>query len=241
MKTQTVADVMTRRVVTATADMQFKDVARLMSKHEVSGIPVVDVEGSLVGIITEADLLWANRTGTPPVTGVNWFLDRRWLESLEADSDRLTAADMMSRDVVTTTPDARIQAAFRSPLSADVRRLPVIDADRRVVGIVSRRDLLKPFLRSDAQIEQEVVDDVIRHTMWLEPTDIDVHVGHGVVTLRGVVDRRSEEEILIALIRGVPGVVGVEDRLVFRTDDHDLPTPPVRPDLGWSENWVRTQ
>ena len=117
-----------------------------------------------------------------------------------------------------------------------------MDAGGRVVGIVSRRDLLDPFLRSDEEIRGEIVEDVLHRTMWMDPATLAVEVTEGVVILRGQVDARSEREILEASVRRVDGVVGVEDEVTYRVDDRELSVPPpAERELGWSENWVRSR
>ena len=216
---KTVGDVMTRRVVVAREDTPFKELARLMHEHRVSGLPVLGGDGTLVGIVTEADLLAS--TGSRPGTSafLEWFVDRRRLAEIEARADDLRATDVMMRDVITVGTETPLRVAIAKLVEAGVKRLPVIDDKGRVVGIVSRRDLLGPFLRPDEEIRREVREDVLLHTMWIDPETVGVAVERGVVRLSGVVDRRSVKGILAKLVRGVDGVVGVEDRLTFEEDD----------------------
>lgn len=110
-----------------------------------------------------------------------------------------------------------------------------------MIGIISRRDLLRPFLRSDASIRQEITDEVIHRTMWMDPATLDVDVTDGLVTLRGLVERRSEREILAELVRRLDGVVGLNDELTYRTHDREIDAPPSRSELGWGENWARNR
>jgi CBS domain-containing protein len=233
---------MTRSVVTVQEGTPFKELVRTMQEHRVSGVPVVDADGKLTGIVTEADLLYADRDRRDPVPHnpfIEWFIDPAFLESLEPDED-IRARDIMTRQVVTTRRDVPIHQAVRKMLHAEVKRLPVVDEDGRVVGIVSRRDVLRPYLRPDPQIVREISEDVIHRTMWMDPTLIDVEVAGGLVTLRGTVDRRSDKEILAALVRRVDGVVGVNDELGYRLDDREIAVPPPVSDLRWGENWVRS-
>jgi len=121
-----------------------------------------------------------------------------------------------------------------------VKRLPVVDDDARVVGIVSRNDLLSPFLRPDEDIEREVKEDVILKALWIDPSMIRVEVKDGVVHLEGRVETKSVKEILIDVVQRVDGVVGVEaDSLTYDLDDREIPPPTPRSDLEWGENWIR--
>jgi CBS domain-containing protein len=224
----TVADVMTRRVVLAREDTPFKELARLMHDHRVSGLPVLGEDGTLVGIVTEGDLL-ASTSGLPKTSVLlTWLVGRDRLEEIERRVDDLHAADVMMRNVITVGPETPLREAIAKLLEAGVKRLPVVDKSGRVLGIVSRRDLLESFLRSDEDIRREVREQVLRHTMWIDPEALTVTVRQGLVQLAGVVDRRSTKEILVRLVHGVEGVVGVEDHLTFEEDDRkDTDTGPL--------------
>lgn len=137
----------------------------------------------------------------------------------------------MTRRVVTTTPDTPVREAIERLMQAEVKRLPVVDEEGRVVGIVSRGDLLRPFLRPDEQIRREITQDVLLRTMWIDPDTVRVAVHRGEVSLRGQVDRRSVKEILLELVRRVDGVVGVEDHLRYREDDRKVRPGPARTPL----------
>jgi CBS-domain-containing membrane protein len=125
----------------------------------------------------------------------------------------------MTSPVITVGPDASVGEAARTMHGHQVKRLIVVDPEARVIGVVSRRDLLKTFLGADAEIQREVVDRVIGEMLWLDPATIDVQVRAGVVTLRGQVERRSICPILVELVTALDGVVGVEDRLSYAIDD----------------------
>jgi len=245
MKATRVEDVMSAKVVTVRGDMAFKDLVRAMYEARVSAVPVVDEDGRLVGIVSEADLLRSEddvRHGGSKVVLLEWYVNPVYLTEIAERMEHLRARDIMTTEVVTVRPDTPVDMAIRVLLKAGVKRLPVIDADGRVIGIVSRRDLLSPFLRSDEDIRDEVVGEVIHRTLWMDPATIRVEVADGVVSLRGRVDRRSEREILEAMIRRVDGVVGIENELTYRIDDRELRVPPpAHPELGWSENWVRAR
>jgi CBS-domain-containing membrane protein len=238
-----VESVMTRDVVTASPDTPFKELTRLLSEHGISGIPVVDEERKLVGIVTEADLLWTEKEREPKRRSrfLEWFIDRKRLAEIERVAPDLRARDVMTREVVTVEPQTPLREAVARLLRAEVKRLPVVDADRRIVGIVSRGDLLEPFLRSDEDIRREIVDEVILGTMWMDPTWIHVDVERGVVRLSGQVDLQSTKDILVNLVDRIDGVVGVIDELTYRREDRKVrpygPTVwgPAPPASAWTQ------
>jgi CBS-domain-containing membrane protein len=247
MRKLKVEDVMTREVVTATPDTPFKELTRLLSEHRISGIPIVDEDRTLVGIVTEADLLWTEQEREPKRRRrfLEWFIDRKRLAGIERVAADLMARDLMTSDVVTVGPQTPLREAMVRLLQAGVKRLPVVDAEGMVVGIVSRRELLEPFLREDEDIRGEIVDELIVRTMWLDPSSIHVDVEGGVVRLSGQVDIRSTKEILLELVDRVDGVVGIVDELTFRRQDRDVrpygatvlgPAPPSR---AWAQSGPR--
>jgi CBS domain-containing protein len=219
-----VMDVMTGTVAVVREDAPFKEIVRQLDGYRVSALPVVDRDGRLVGIVSEADLLLKEERdadGERPFEG-----RRRRLERYKAEG--ISARELMTSPVVSIRPQAAIGEAARVMHARGVKRLPVVDQDGRVVGIVSRRDLLHVFLRPDDEIRRDVVHGVIEETLWIDPATIRVTVTDGVVALLGEVERRSVAEILVRLVIGVDGVVGVEDRLSYRFDDRDLrPEPHV--------------
>ena len=227
MRITKVQDVMTRDVVTAPPEASFKDLARLMYERGVSGIPIVH-DGRLVGIVTEADLLGAERAAVEPRRRrrfLEWFVDRRLLERAERAARDLRARDLMTREVVTVRPQDPVRLAIRTLLDAGVKRLPVVDEEGRLVGIVSRSDLLRPFLRSDEEIRAEIEGDVIRRGLWSDPWAIHAEVRRGVVRLSGEVEDEEERGILLDVVRRVDGVVGVEDRLTLRAESSRARVP----------------
>jgi len=221
----TVSRVMTPGVVTVDALAPFKEVVRLMQEHRVSALPVVDDDGVLLGIVSEGDLILKE---DPELGGVG-----RLFESRRHARDRSKAAgkcayELMTTPVISVAPGASLGEAARKMHRAEVKRLPVVDANGHLVGIVSRADLLRVFLREDAEIAREIREDVIRRTLWIDPATIRIVVREGVVTMRGQIERRSLLSILGRLVSSVEGVVAVDDRLSYVVDDTapgDLPTP----------------
>jgi len=244
MRTMRIEDVMTPTVVVVPEDAPFKEVVRTMHEHRVSGVPVLDRDKKLVGIVTEADLLAVEEEQADPKrrrSFLEWFLVPTRAVEYGRRVEDLRAEDIMTRGVVTVSPDMPVPEAAKLMLDAAVKRLPVVDEDRSVLGIVSRSDLLMPYLRPDEEIEREIREDVLVGTMWLEPDAVGIGVDTGVVTLSGRVERKSVREVLVELVRRVVGVVGVEDDLTFEWDDREArPTPP-RSAPRWGENWVRRE
>jgi CBS domain-containing protein len=126
--------------------------------------------------------------------------------------------------VVSVTPDMPLAAAARLMRKRSVKRLPVVEHGR-LAGIVSRADVLTTYLRTDADIRSDVVEGIVRGSMWLDPSNFEVVVDDGGVRIHGEVDRRSDVEILITLIFGVDGVIDVDPELTFRFDDRNVMPP----------------
>jgi CBS domain-containing protein len=208
-----VSDVMTTSVVTVDRITPYKEIARLLASHRISGLPVVKMGREVVGVVTEADLLNAQatiarslRSGTRRTW---WHPGRR--------HPALTAGDLMTSPAVSIGPDATVPAAARLMNMHHVRRLPVVDEKDRIVGIVSRRDLLSVFLRPDEEIAQDI-RKLLDEILSAAPGDADVSVRNGVVTLTGTLDPGTgpQEDLIPVAIRlmwNVDGVVDVIDRL----------------------------
>ena len=199
--TWTVADVMTREVVTVGPTESFKTCADLMRIHGVSALPVVVTGNRVAGIISEADLM-RPLAAIPDVLG----------EAGTPIRKGMTAAEIMTADVVTVAPGASVTAAARLMFEHRVKRLAVVDASHRLVGIVSRADVLRIFLRSDESIRKEV-HGLLNELPLLGRGRVQVTVLDGVVRLNGEVESGSLTGLLLRLIAAVPGVVGIENRL----------------------------
>ncbi|HXM55352.1 MAG TPA: CBS domain-containing protein [Candidatus Dormibacteraeota bacterium] len=210
----TVGSVMTRDVVSVSPGAPYKDVAGKLREHRVSAVPVVDANQRVLGIVSEADLLLKeerppHRPGGPLV---HPYDD-------EARAMARNAAALMTAPVVTVRPEATLTEAARLMHRQHVKRLPVVDARGALVGIVSRADLLRVFLRSDESIAAEVRDHVLAGTLAIEPDEVQVGVDDGVVRLEGQLETRGLVRILVRLVAAVEGVVGVDDRLRWRLGD----------------------
>lgn len=217
MRRLTVGDVMTEAVITAREGTPFKELARIMAEKRISAMPVLDSADRLVGLVSEADLLpkEEHRDDGPgrPLLEVG----RRRASRAKAGGDN--AGQMMTTDVVTIGPAASLVEAARIMMDRRVKRLPVVDSDGRLVGILSRADLLKTFLRSDEEIRREVIGEVLVRLLWADPERFDVQVRDGIVTLSGELEQRSLIPVAVQLTQRVDGVVDVVNRLTYALDD----------------------
>ena len=210
---RTVADVMTARVHVASPSTPFKMLVRLIEENRISAVPIVDGQGSPIGIVSEADLLL--KENAEPARPLDLLRQRRQREK----ADGVVAADVMTSPVVTVAIDTPIAQAARVMRERNIRRLVVVDTRLRIAGIVSRSDLLKVFLRTDEDLRDEVLHKLLPAVVPTEASAIDVEVDSNVITLSGRVDRRTDVEILDRLARDVDGVVNVVNHLSFRWDD----------------------
>lgn len=212
-----VESVMTTEVVAARPYSPFQELVRLLERHRVSALPVTDDTGRLVGLVSEADLLVkaAYPHGAEDAGLVDAVRNRHRLDKAAGTC----AADLMTRQVVTVPPDTPVAKAARLLVRLGVKRLPVVDAAGKLIGIVTRGDLLKVFLRPDPAIRWEVEHEVASGRLGLAPGDVRVEVRHGVVTLRGQVERHSQVPALVRHAQAVDGVIEVDARLTWRTDD----------------------
>jgi CBS domain-containing protein len=215
MKRWQVAELMTTTVVSVRPETGYQRIADVLVEHRISAVPVVDADGKVLGVVSEADLL--PKLNYPDRVPAHPLVSRRRREATRrAFGD--TAGELMTSPAETIEATAPLARVARRLEAARVRRLPVVDDAGRLVGIVSRRDLIRLYARPDPEIWADVVDQVVEG-MWLDPTTVDVQVSAGVVTLTGQVDRVSTMEILVRLTRAVPGVVDVVDRLTASFDD----------------------
>ncbi|MXM64685.1 CBS domain-containing protein [Streptomyces sp. HUCO-GS316] len=216
MHHRTVAELMTRGVVRARRDMRFKEIVRLLAENDVTAVPVVDDLDRPVGVVSEADLLrksadQADPSGRAPLPHLE-----AW-ERAKAEGSR--AEELMSAPAVCARPEWSVVEAARMMESHHVKRLPVVDEADRLLGIVSRGDLLRIFLRRDDAIRDEITDDVLRRTMGLGPSEVTVDVREGQVGLGGSVEFGSLIPVIERLCRSVDGVVSVTGHIAHRTND----------------------
>jgi CBS domain-containing protein len=207
-----VKDVMTTDVLTVRADVSLKDAAALMAERGISGLPVVDFGGQVAGVLSEGDILF-KETGNVPRRG---FVDRLLSlprDELDAKLVARTAGEAMTAPALTIGPRRPLTEAANTMIEQGVKRLPVVDDAGNLVGIVTRADLVRAFVRSDEAIEREIREDVIRRSLWIEPDKVEVVVDGGEVRLSGEVETKAEAELVPAFVQQVPGVVSVLSKL----------------------------
>lgn len=215
-----VRDIMTKGVVTIPPETPLKVAARTMIEWGISGLVVVDEEGVVRGILSEADFL-------PKERGRETARRRRFLrlfgrsQETRAHSARAaaqTVAQAMSSPAITIDADRPVALAAARMLERSVTRLPVMD-NGRMVGIITRSDLLRAFLVPDERLAEQIRTDLIARTMLLNPIAFDVEVTDGVVRIKGRVERRSAAQDLERLAWDMPGVVAVQAQLAWTVDD----------------------
>jgi len=223
---RTVRDVMTNAVETVGPATTFHEVVERLRALSISAVPVTDVHGHVLGVVSEADLLLKEERAA--LAGRRRLLEGPRLRRARARAAALTAGDLMTSPAVTIGGQTPLSEAARIMRERHVKRLPVVDEASRIVGIVSRSDLLAVFERGDEEIRGEIVEDVITRTLLLDPALFRVAVTDGVVELAGQAERRADAILVERLAASVAGVVDVRSRLTYRIDDGHLPVPAPR-------------
>ena len=211
MRQWRVSDVVTTDVITAPLDTSFGKLADIMSTSRISAVPVVGADDRVLGIVSQADLM-------PKVvaTGTGARKPRRRKATKAAAA---SARSRMSTPVLSIAPGATLAAAAKKMQAKKVKRLLVTGRSDRLLDIVSRADLLRPFTRPDTAIRQDIIDHVLLRAMWIDPDEVGVDVTVGVTTLTGAVGRRTTAAIVARLTGQVPGVVAVVDNVLCDFDD----------------------
>ncbi|MEH0844031.1 CBS domain-containing protein [Micromonospora sp. CPCC 205711] len=220
MRTWQVQDVMTTDVATVREGTAYREIVDVLTGRHVTAVPVVDGARRVLGVVSEADLLHkVELLGQPHERRI--FPSRRHREA-RIKAGATLAADLMTAPAVTVSPDVSLVEAARIMDKRQVKRLPVTDDLGRLVGIVTRGDLLKVHLRPDADIRRDVVGDVLHRVLGVPDGVVDVTVHGGVVTLTGQLDRWSTVHLALRLTMQVSGVVEVVDALGYAIDDAPL-------------------
>ncbi|MFH9245529.1 CBS domain-containing protein [Streptomyces lydicus] len=201
----TVSDVMTRTVYAVGQEAGFKEIVETMERRKVSALPVLAGEGRVIGVVSEADLLPKEEFRE---------VDPSRLEQRDRLDDvrkagALTARELMSAPALTVRAGDTVAQAARTMAHKSVKRLPVVDGQGMLEGIVSRSDLLKVFLRSDAELAAEIRTEIVGRLFPAAVDDISVEVADGMVTLRGPLRGRALRAVAARLVRAVEGVVDV--------------------------------
>jgi CBS domain-containing protein len=206
-----IEEIMTRDVITVAPGTPLKEVARLLVEHRISGVPVCGPEGAVLGIVSEVDILRKEEGISPELARpLAWFVRR--LDGELAKIGSHTARESMSAPALTVRPTQHVSEVARLMVDYAVNRLPVV-SDGGLVGIVSRADLVRAFVRSDEEIEHEIREDILLRTMLLDSGTIDVVVENSSVTLQGPVRAKQDAEIIERCVRRVPGVLDVDNAL----------------------------
>lgn len=232
----TVHDVMTAPVTAVHKDTPLKQVARLLVAGAISGLPVVDTAQHVVGVVSEADLLIKERgaDGLPHRRGARVLGESKSTKSARAKVEAATAGEAMSSPAITIAPEASLPAAAAIMVDRSVNRLPVTH-DGVLVGIVTRADLIRAYVRSDDQIAETIRQDVLLRHLLVNPVLFDIAVTNGVVRMRGQAETRSVAELIERLVAVVPGVIRLDAELSWMLDDsriegttNDLVFPSIR-------------
>jgi CBS-domain-containing membrane protein len=223
------ADIMTRPVISVAPETKIAEAARLMLQHRISGLPVVDASGAIVGIVTEGDLVRRSEIGTERHRA-------RWVELLigpgrlardYVDAHARTVGDVMTADVVAVSPGATLPEVVRLMEKHHVKRVPVVE-NGGLVGIVSRANLLRALVHtlprtavadaaisySDAEIRERILAEINKEP-WGPRFSVDVTVENGIVELHGSITDDRERAALAVVAENTPGVKDVRDRLVW--------------------------
>ncbi|MFF3905600.1 CBS domain-containing protein [Streptomyces sp. NPDC001848] len=204
-----VSDVMTHAVVAVGRDAPFKDIVKLMEQWKVSALPVLEGEGRVVGVVSEADLLPKEEFRDADPDPYSRALRRSDL----AKAGAVTAGELMTAPAVTVHADSTLAQAARIMALRKVKRLPVVNDEGLLEGVVSRADLLKVFLREDDDIADEIRRDILDVLFPAPVEPIHVMVAEGVVTLTGKVGDTTMIPMTVRLVRAVEGVVDVDCHL----------------------------
>jgi CBS-domain-containing membrane protein len=213
---RSVSDVMSTPVVSVRPATSFKEMVRLLHHHQINALPVVDPDGRLLGIVSETDLALKQEEQQPSHRVPLFVGAARRRQRTKASGT--TAADFMSGPVVTVLLGSSLDGAARLFHQHDVRHLPVVDPEGRLVGIVTQRDLLSVFLHADVDVSREITQAVLHRRFNLPAGAVQVEVREGVVTLSGRVPWRSTAGEIVAWVSALDGVVGVVDRLSWVHD-----------------------
>jgi CBS domain-containing protein len=217
----TVRDVMTTSVISVPEGTPLKDVARTLIDNGISGVPVCDGAGRVVGVVSEADFLMKESgPGALPRRPLARLLgDSRATRSWRSKLDATTATEAMTAPAITVSPRETIAAAARLMTDRGINRLVVVDDEGRPVGIVSRADLVRAYVRSDEELAATIREDILLRILWLDPAGFTVKVRDGVATITGHVERRSTAEMVESSVRMVPGIARVDADVAWSIDD----------------------
>jgi len=207
---------MTTRVISVRKDASFKDMAAMLRSSRISAFPVIDDAGKVIGVVSAGDLLVKEAV---LADGTSLLAALRHIRE-DDKAAGVTAADLMTAPAITIRPDASVVDAARLMYDRRVKRLPVVTAAGRLMGIVSRVDVLAVFNRPDEEIRGEVIHEVLPAVVAGTPTGFTVTVADGIVTISGSLASGQVGHVILDAVRHVQGVVAVRDRFSYATDGH---------------------
>jgi CBS domain-containing protein len=210
----TVKDVMSTHVIAVRQRAGYKEMAAMLRDQRVSAFPVIDDDNKVIGVVSETDLL-AKEALEGTVPGTLQSLPRQHVRS---QVNGVTAAELMTKPAVTIGPDKPVTDAARLMFTMRVKRLPVVSDDGTLIGIVTRSDVLSVYSRPDAEIRQQVIQNLILGTFPYDPDRFTVTVKDGIVTMEGAPETSRAGLDIIDAVRHMEGVVAVRDRLSYPTD-----------------------
>jgi CBS domain-containing protein len=215
-----VSELMTKQVLTIGPEAPIKDVAKVLVTNGISGLPVCDIEGRVLGVISEGDILYKEHDPKQGHIGgpLGWIVDGAPNNAGYVKANALTARKAMTEPAITIAPYESVSVAAQIMCERHVNRLPVLK-DGLLVGIVTRADLVRAFTRTDAELERELREDVLERMMWIDTGKVDVGVRDGRAALSGRLHTRSDVDLLGRLVARIPGVVEVDSTVTWKVDD----------------------
>lgn len=223
------SELMTTTVITVGPDASLKEAARRMIEAGISGLVVTDDNGAVIGVITEADFVKteSDRRARKRARLLRWFTDDD-----EMPKEGRSVGDVMTGHVITLPPEADHAEAARVMRNVGVKRIPVVDEGGKLLGLVSRSDILRAFARPDADIIEEIKEHIMHEVLWIDPAKARVTSEDGNVVLSGQLETKSDAQLLAELTRRIDGVVSVRDQLSWEVDNTKtrmVSPPPVGP------------
>jgi CBS domain-containing protein len=221
---QTVEQLMSRSVLTVTPETSLGDVARILVDKGISGLPVVDRDNRVVGVVSEGDLV-VREAGVRPPAARRLLVRHRDGDGINSKVHARTAGEAMTSPAITIEPFRAIRSAAELMVERGVNRLPVVGGDGELIGIISRADLVRAFVRSDDELTETIRSEVLIREMWLDPDRFTVRVDHGTAYVEGTVQKRSTADVIARLLAMVPGIVATETTITWTEDDGGVTTP----------------
>lgn len=211
-----VVDLMASDVISVRPDTSLRDAARIMVEKGISGLPVTNEEGTLVGVVSEGDFLRKEvDRGDLMGRGLLGVL----FDNRDSLAEAETVGEVMAENLFTVSPDATLVEAARTMTTHGVKRLPVVTREGKLVGVISRRDVVAAFTRPDELIEDEIREDILRRLLFLDPALLDISVTAGVVSIAGELPTRTDTRLLEAMVQRTDGVIRAEIDVTWKVDD----------------------